>query len=108
MDKTTGDITEKAKDEFAKMNLHQRKSLADSLSHAVFDKETSLPQAKSDLSEDGMYTLVVETPEDAKKWGTALNQKHSFFTEDLTKLGIGVDILDRKSFDEKQAEKKSA
>lgn len=97
-----GDITEKTKEAFIKMDLKEKKRFADTLSHAVFDRDTSLPSAKSHLSEDGIYTLVVETPEGAKHWGTALNQQYTFFTEELAKLGMSVDIMDGVGYDKKQ------
>lgn len=68
------------------MSLSEKKSFVDTLSHGIFDRDVSLPEAKSDLDSDGVYTLVVNSPEDAKKWGTALNAQSSYFTEELAKL----------------------
>lgn len=106
-DGQTGDITEKTKNDFAKMDIAGKKNFADTLSHAIFDND-GLPPAKSHLDDHGVYTLVANTPEEAKAWGTALNQKHAFFEEELNKLGMSVDIDERSAYDKKKLEKEAA
>lgn len=104
----TGDITEKTKQDFAKMNAEEKKGFADTLSHAIFDRHAELPSAKSHVDSQGIYTLVADTPEGAKAWGTALNQEHAFFTEELGKLGMFVDITEKSTYDRKKQEKDAA
>lgn len=103
-DQKTGNITQKAIGEFAKLDTGKKKEFIDALSHVVFKEEdATISHAKSVIDEkNGSYTLVVDTKEHAAKWGTAIAQKKHLFDDELAKLGIRVDIVDKETYQEKK------